>query len=180
MTCIVGVIDKSRVVIGGDSSGVSGYDAVTRKDEKVFRNDDFVIGCTTSFRMAQLLKYSFVPPVVDDTIDFLKYMCTDFVNELRSCFRIGGFLQLEENGTDKGGFFLVGYRDRLFRIESDFNVSETTQGYIACGSGEDYALGSIFSSIGRGNAIKDVVLEALECAAHFNTAVSSPFVLHST
>ena len=51
MTCIVGLIDGRRVWMGGDSAGVSGLDITVRADAKVFRNGDFLIGFTSSFRM---------------------------------------------------------------------------------------------------------------------------------
>ena len=54
MTCIVGLINKENksVTIGGDSSGLAGSDLTIRKDPKVFKNGDFIFGCTSSsFRM---------------------------------------------------------------------------------------------------------------------------------
>ena len=57
MTCIVGLIDGRRVWMGGDSAGVSGLDITVRADAKVFRNGDFLIGFTSSFRMGQLLAF---------------------------------------------------------------------------------------------------------------------------
>ena len=62
MTCIVGLIDGNRVWMGGDSAGVSGLDITVRSDPKVFRNGDFLIGFTSSFRMGQLLAFRLRPP----------------------------------------------------------------------------------------------------------------------
>jgi len=179
MTCIVGMInkDKDSVVIGADSAGVAGLELTLRKDEKVFKNNDFVIGCTSSFRMIQLLKYSFSPPRVYDK-DVFEYMCTDFINSVRECFKEGGYLQKWEDGDDKGGTFLVGHKGRLFKVENDFQVSETIQGYDACGSGESYALGSIYNS--KKKDVKNKILEALETASYFNAGVSAPFITYCT
>jgi hypothetical protein len=38
MTCIVGLVDKGDVYIGGDSAGVAGLSLSIRADEKVFGN----------------------------------------------------------------------------------------------------------------------------------------------
>jgi hypothetical protein len=57
VTCIVGFTDGNEVSIGGDSAGVGGWDLTVRADEKVFVLGEFVFGCTTSFRMGQLLRY---------------------------------------------------------------------------------------------------------------------------
>lgn len=62
MTCIVGLVDKGSIYMGGDSAGVAGLSVTTRADEKVFLNGPFIMGFTTSFRMGQILRYKFVPP----------------------------------------------------------------------------------------------------------------------
>ena len=46
MTCIVGYIDKVAY-IGGDSAASGGDSVNIRKDPKVFRNGDFIFGCTS-------------------------------------------------------------------------------------------------------------------------------------
>lgn len=179
MTCIVGFIDKENntVVIGADSAGVSGLDVTLRKDEKVFKNEEFVIGCTSSFRMIQLLRFSFKPPKVNDK-EIYEYMCTDFINTVRKCFEDGGYLQKYKDGDERGGTFLVAYKDRLFKIDNDFQVAEASQEYDACGCGEAYALGSIYNT-SKSNA-EAIVTEALKCAENFSGGVRNPFVIYST
>lgn len=179
MTCIVAVIDKEnkRVVMGADSAGVSGLDISVRKDPKIFKNGPFLIGCTGSFRMMQLLNYSFKPPKVTPK-EMHKYMCTDFIDEIRECFRIGGFLQKFEEGDDKGGCFLVAYKDNLFQIAIDFQVEELHRGYDAIGCGSDYALGALF-----GWEVKSAsprVKHALKAAEYFSAGVREPFNILST
>lgn len=179
MTCIVGFIDKKNknVIIGADSAGVAGLDITIRKDKKVFKVGDFIIGCTSSFRMIQLLQFSFTPPRVHDK-DVYEYMCTDFINTVRDSFKNGGYLQKWSDGDEKGGTFLVGYKDRLFKISNDFQVGESLRGYESCGCGESYALGSIFSS--EKTDPKSIVLEALKTAENFSGGVQSPFNIYNT
>ena len=179
MTCIVGYIDKKnkKVIIGADSAGVSGLDITLRRDEKVFKNEDFVIGCTSSFRMIQLLRFSFKPPKVYDK-DIYEYMCTDFINSVRKCFEEGGFLKKYNEGDELGGTFLVAYKDRLFKVCNDFQVSESLAIYDACGCGENYALGSIYST-SKSNS-ESIVTDALKCAENFSGGVRSPFIILST
>ena len=59
MTIIVGLVTKAGVLMGADSAGVCGYELTIRKDKKIYQVDDFLFGYTTSFRMGQLLGYSF-------------------------------------------------------------------------------------------------------------------------
>lgn len=174
MTCIVAIIKKDKVIMGADSAGVSGLDITIRKDPKMFKNKDFLIGCTSSFRMIQLLMFSFKPPEIKNKSLF-KYMCTDFIDEVRECFRKGGYLQRELAGDDKGGKFLVAYQNRLFMIDYDFQVEESKINYQSIGSGQKYAMGSLTTTKGLNMSPKKRVKKALQVAAKHNVAVSPPF-----
>ena len=179
VTCIVGLIDKGKVYIGGDSAGVSGLDITLRKDVKVFKNGDFVIGCTSSFRMIQLLRFSFTPPK-DSKADIYEYMCTDFIDAVRKCFKDGGYGGSDTTSGEVGGTFLVGYKGRLFQIYDDYQVAESAEIFDSCGCGATYALGTFFA-IHKNKSIsaKDKIIKALESAVHFSGGVRPPFVIES-
>jgi ATP-dependent protease HslVU (ClpYQ) peptidase subunit len=172
MTCIVGLIDGNRVWMGGDSAGVSGLDITVRADTKVFRNGQFLIGFTSSFRMGQLLAFRLRPPPRPEGMDVFRYMVTDFVDEVRNCLKEGGYAQ-RNNDAEQGGSFLVAYQSRLFSVQSDYQVCETVRGFHAIGCGADYALGSLAST--PGNPAEQRVRRALECAEMLNGGVRAPF-----
>lgn len=182
MTCIVGIVDKKNktVILGADSAAISGIDIVVRKDPKIFRIGEFVIGCTSSFRMIQLLMFSLRLPEVKPKQDVYKYMCTDFINAVRECFREGGFLMKTGDGDEMGGTFLVGYRDRLFKVCNDFQVAEPAKGIDACGCGADYALGAIFAMRYSEMSVESKVNRALLAAATFSAGVCKPFNIERT
>ena len=184
MTCIVGFVDKKnkKVIIGGDSAGVSGFDLTVRKDPKVFKVKDFIIGGTTSFRMLQILRFKFNPPEIDDK-ELYEYMCTDFIDSVREVFKENGFEKKYSSGDELGGCFLVGYKDRLFMVEDDFQVSETIRGFDAVGCGATYALGSIYSDNDNVDYItssRNKVKKSLLAAEFFSSGVRSPFVIIET
>ena len=176
MTCIVGLIDDGHVYIGGDSAGVAGLDIYRRKDEKVFKiRNEFIMGFTTSFRMGQLLRYSFEPTKIHQDTGIFEYMVTEFVEEVRKSFKRGGFLEKDKE-TESGGTFLVGFKGRLFRIEGDFQVGEVHHSFEACGCGQGFALGAMFSN----GHIKDPekrIINALEAAQEFSAGVREPFIV---
>lgn len=173
MTCIVGIVDGKDVYIGGDSAGVAGLSLTVRADRKVFRNGDFLFGFTSSFRMGQLLAHSFTPPkrYSDDDVD--KYMVTTFIDGVRACLKTGGFAE-KSNEAEQGGTFLVGYQGRLFKIESDYQVGFTDDGYDACGCGEQIALGNLFATKPFMKPI-DRVMMALAAAEQHSAGVRGPF-----
>jgi len=172
MTVIVGLCDKGKVYIGGDSATTASHDITSLNQKKVFRNGDFLIGVTGSVRMLQLLRYSLVPPKHNPTHDILTYLVNEFVKEVRACLKNGGCLETRD-GIETGGKFLLGHGGRLFYMGSDFQVSETMCGYRAIGSAEDLALGSLYTS--EGLAPEGRVLKALGAAQKFNVTVREPF-----
>ena len=108
MTCIVGVVHKGTVWIGGDSAGVDeSFGSSARSDAKIFQNGPYLMGFTSSFRMGQLLAYAFDPPKPHDDDDLMRFMVTDFINEARHCLLNGGFAEKKDE-VETGGTFLVG------------------------------------------------------------------------
>ena len=175
MTCIVGFVDKKlkETLIGGDSAGVGGWDVRTRVDEKVFRVGPFLMGFTSSFRMGQLLRYDLqIPEGWEDPGDDYRFMVSKFVPAVRKFLFDGGFGK-KENGVEEGGWFLVGFKDRLYTIQPDFQVAETIEPYTAIGCGQCYALGAL--EMTDGMCISDRVLEALRVAEKYSNGVRGPF-----
>lgn len=177
MTCIVGLEFNGKVYIGGDSAGVAGYDITVRSDEKVFENGEFIMGFTDSFRMGQILRYSFEPPDHDPRTEDMKYIVTSFIDEIRNVYRDKGFLT-KENEAEAGGTFLLGYNQKLYCIDSDFQVGRSFDGYMAVGCGDSYALGSMYATKHIKDPEKRITL-ALEAAAHHNAGVRGPYTILS-
>lgn len=179
MTCIVGLIEDDKVYIGGDSAGVSGLSSIVgRKDTKVFKNGEFLIGYTTSFRMGQLLRFSFTPPPMKEGQDLYEYMCTSFINEVVKVLEDNKFAIIENNQID-GGTFLIGVRGRLFAVHDDFQVEEMIDPFNACGCGVYYAFGCMeaLQSIdvdGTLSAESKIEL-ALKTAEKYSPGVAGPF-----
>lgn len=172
MTCIVGIVDKGRVYIGGDSAGVGGWSMAVRVDQKVFENSGFLFGFCGSFRMGQLLQHAFIPPPMPEGKDLTAYMVTDFIDAVRDCFLQGGFAERRKE-VETGGFFLVGTRGRLFQIESDYQVGERANGWDAIGCGEDIALGVLHATQGRAPTKR--IQAALDAAVEYSAGVRGPF-----
>ncbi len=181
MTCIVGFIDKKTktVTMGADSAGVAGFEIIIRKDPKIFKNGPFLIGCTSSFRMIQLLRFSLKVPEIKNK-DIYEYLCTDFIDAIRKCFVDGGFMQKTKDGDEQGGAFLVAYKNRLFEIDSDYQVAESLNGILSCGCGSSYALGALYSIHNNDITSKEKVLTALKAASFYSAGVSEPYIIHNT
>lgn len=182
MTCIVGLVHKGTVYMGGDSAGVNGTDIKIRLDPKVFiLKDRFIVGFTSSFRMGQLLHFSLKLPLQKRAQSDYQYMCTNFINSVRKCFGAGGHMgkDKEDGEREDGGNFLVGYRSVLYEIAEDFQVGINSEPYCVLGSGNGYAHGSLLTSAKLNLSPEERITCALEAAAHFSTEARPPYILLS-
>jgi ATP-dependent protease HslVU (ClpYQ) peptidase subunit len=188
MTCIVGLFDEKDncVYMGGDSCGAdSNWNKTIRLDRKVFKTKDTpeaIMGFTTSFRMGQLLMYG--TGLIDelaikkDQIDH-EYLVTKFVPHIIKLFEDGGFAT-NKNGEKTGGTFLFAYKNRLYQIQSDFQVAMSTEDFDVCGCGENYALGSLYSTKDTQLNSIERLHKALQTATKFNAGVAAPYYIINT
>ena len=107
-------------------------------------------------------------------------MCTEFIEAVRECFKEFGFIQTSKEGDEVGGTFLVGYKDRLFRIDCDFQIAENMIGMDAVGSGGDFALGALFVMSEHDIPAQDKILMSLQASEFLSIGVSAPFVILNT
>ena len=186
MTCIIGLIDGDTTWMGADSAASSGWTRIHLKQPEVFRNGEFLIGVTGSPRMAQLMRFAFKPPQHDADKDTLSYLAVDFVDALRKCLAAGGFQKKDDEvETTPYSSSVVAYRGRLFEIESDYQVVEHAEPYVAAGIGQDLARGALWA-LTQTPALRDkqispeaAVVIALEAAEHFNNGCAGPNVIES-
>ncbi len=176
MTCVIGLIERGRVYIGADSAAVAGWTRRKTLLEKVFRRGPFLIGYTTSFRMGQLLEHQLQVPKQGERESDMSFMVNRFIEATRTLLKERGFSKVESN-NESGGQFLVGYRGRLYSVESDFQVGEMSEGFDAVGSGSEFALGAM-SALAKVSP-KRRIRRSLEIAAEFNMGVCGPFVVRS-
>ena len=176
MTCIVGLVEKDTIWMGGDSAGVGGYALEVRADEKVCINGSCLMGFTTSFRMGQLLQHSLTIPRRHPEDSIEKFMVTSFIDAVRSCLKTGGYATTKDGG-EAGGCFLVGYEKRLFRIDNDYQVGEMRLPFAAVGCGEELAKGALYALRDSSMPPEEKIRTALSAAEQFSAGVRGPFTI---
>jgi len=180
MTCIVGIGDGKNVWIGGDSAGTNGwFDQTVRSDVKVFENGTMVFGFCGSYRMGQLLRHALKMPkhYTEDETDDMTFLVTKFINAVRETLKTGGWGLTDtdrNNGAERGGNFLIGYRGQVYEIQSDFQVSWPTENVAAVGCGDNYALGSLHATSGKP---RRRIKSALEAAERYSAGVAGPYTI---
>jgi len=165
MTCIVALEDNGKNYMGADSAAVDGEAISLRKEPKIFKCGDFLIGFSHSFRYGQIIEHCFNPPKISEK-NIVKYMVTKFVPELRITLAVNEF-------EEKESCMIIGYKGKIFYVESDWNVGYDETNYHAIGSGAPTAFGSLYST--QGQHPLDRVRIALEAAQEFTTSVRGPF-----
>lgn len=175
MTCIVGLVSGETVFLGADSVGADGnWGKSIRKDPKIYSVGEFTIGFTSSFRMGQILGYSLHPPAHPEGMTVEEYLCTLFVDHVRDALKTKGYMTINSN-NEAGGVFLLAYKGRLFRIDSDLQVGENACGFDAIGCGGSIALGAL--NVTQEMSPEKRVLKALQSAECFSAGVCGPFVI---
>lgn len=178
MTCIAGIVQDGTVYIGGDSQASSNWSTTTRRDPKVWVDDDWAIGYSGGPRVAQLLRWELERPPLKDEQPLEAYLATEFTKAYRSVLRDGGALKTENGieSADDATRLMVGHHGRLFVIHSDFQAAETIDGYASIGSGEDLALGALYATRRHRDPHRRLRV-ALQAAERHNMGVSSPFTI---
>jgi ATP-dependent protease HslVU (ClpYQ) peptidase subunit len=179
MTCIVAIAQNGTVYMGSDhaaSDDKSGW-VMSRKEPKVFKVGQYGIAFTDSFRMGQILQYSWTPPKYTPTktnsgLD--KFMRTKFIDSVKAAFKDHGFGDIGGTDEDTGGIFIVGLEGRIFVVDEDFHVGENVVNYMAEGSGGMFALGALHATKNQKNPRVRLKL-ALEAASEFSMSVAPPF-----
>lgn len=165
MTCIVGITNGKRVIIGGDSAFSKGKNVIVTDDPaKVLKVNGWVIGLCGHM------------DVVSNSRNILYSEQWKTISELSD---------LIKSSVSKGSeyAFIAGYRGILYSADSDgafFRCQDRrdgrklVRGSFAVGSGEEYALGSLHSTFN----IKDDEVRikmALEASVYHSDGVRPPF-----
>jgi len=182
MTLIVGIVDKNTkdIYMAGDSAATGEVVKSVVKYSKVFIRDKFIIGFCGSARMGQLLEH-------DERVNFrlqgsletdMQYLVGSFIPAVQEMFRLGGFLRTNDEQQSLGGTFLIGYHGILYKIYDDFSIEYVFDDYLACGSGEYMALGSLYSTERTGGLdIPYRIQIAFEAAEKFTNCVAKPITI---
>lgn len=163
MTCIIATVFEGKVHMVGDCMGSNGFiKNVNTKTSKVFSVGDFIIGYTTSFRMGQILQYSWNPPtrLVNDTDDDI-YLYKYVVDSIKKCFEDNGFGNKSKQEFE-GGNFLIGWKGRLFEMQENMSLMEV-EDFASVGAGCYHAIASM-KTMRHFNHFENQPLQFLEVA----------------
>lgn len=186
MTCIVGILDKEQdcVFIGADSLGSNWSKQAIFKNRKVFKakdNSNILMAICGDYKLQNILSVeeSLVEEIKDlkDEVNFehiVKYTSPKIIN-LASKYNC---LRIKDGYANLGGDIIFAYKNQLYIIESNGQVLEPDDEYIAGGSGGDFAIAVL--SQNKDKTTNERIIEALEAAEKHACGVKRPFYIMNT
>lgn len=170
MTCIVAMVENGVVHMAGDKCGSNGYTKRIVGKPKIFINKNFIIGYTTSFRMGQLLEFTWCPPEQLNSQSDNVYIYKTVVDSMKQLLKKDGF------ATDtNGGSFLFGYKGKLYEMQDDFSIFEQQIASVGCGYVEAQSVIYVLNKINYDGSIQDKLQLAIEASSMIKPGVSSEY-----
>jgi len=177
MTCIVGWVDKNKdVYLGADSYATSNHNTLVLDTNKVFRNGSFIFGGCGSYRLLNVLEYSFKEPKRKANISDMDYLYNYFITSIIKLLTKEKCLKEKEKiaGLD-GAVILFGYKGNLYGLDDDLQINKTFKHFRVTGCGQDFAGGAIHAIKDVDISIEEKLLTGLRIASIYNNTVGSPF-----
>jgi len=186
MTCIIGLLDKEKdcVYVGADSLGSSWCNQAIFKNRKVFKakdNTNILMAICGDFKLQNIL--SIEENIIEEIkhykneINFehmVKYVSPKIMNLANQYY----CLKYKDGYRSMEGDIIFAYKNQLYIIESNGQVLEPEDEYIAGGSGGNFAI-AVLSQ----NKDKDTIArikEGLEAAEKHAVGVKRPFYIMNT
>jgi len=163
--------------MGSDSAAVDENNTFLRSDGKIVKKGDFMFAFTGSFRLIDIIRFSFTPPKHPRGLETREYLCTVFIDMLRDCLKDKGHLQYKDGAEEIDSNVLIGYKKRVFLVDEDLQIGEPHDNYCAIGCAELIALGAMAALHKTRKKPRDKILEALQIASYFDGVIKPPFII---
>lgn len=178
MSLIVGVVYKDQVWMGSDSYLEHNQTSFTLKRPKIVRKHEpeskrsvllGVVGDAMLFDIAERCEMMDRP----EGADIYKHVCNGIAQPLIETIHARGNALRLTGKNWPSGRFMIGYEGRIFIIDRQFYVVETTDADNAIGAGEDSARGALYA-VAKGAPKKRIEM-ALQAGQKFSSYVCGPF-----
>lgn len=167
MTVLVGITNGKNVYIGADRAASDESTVITMYRPKVHVTNKWIYAYAGSVGTGQLIEFVNFP-TQDKKADVYKTIRLEIVKQLKQLIADHG-----DDGDDNGAEFLIGVNGRLFEFSSsDWGIVEVTE--TAGGSGNQIALGSLYTTYTLDMDIEDRIKMALEAAIEYSPTCQGP------
>lgn len=140
-----------------------------------------LVGVSGHSRYAKLIRYGFEPPTKEKKTDDMTYLNTSFVDSLIEFLDKKQYNKKFDSRVENCNTLLICLNGEIYRVSCDYDVSKFSQcNYLSIGSGQEYANGSMYSTMIMNKSLEKSELEyqitpetrleiAVKAACNFDT-----------
>jgi ATP-dependent protease HslVU (ClpYQ) peptidase subunit len=186
MTCIVGLLDRKEdcIYVGADSLASYWHYQSQIKNKKVFKakdNKNVVMAITGTVKIQNILS------IEEGLIEEVKHLKNEINFDSIVKYTVPKIFELAKKYNDitivdgmsfLNGALIFAYKNQLYQIESNGQVLEFQDDYVADGSGTDFAAAVLSQTEGLPTAER--IKAALEAAEKHGIGVKRPFHILNT
>jgi ATP-dependent protease HslVU (ClpYQ) peptidase subunit len=176
MTCIVGITDGKRIVMGADSaaSTTDNPEIYSFATEKIFATGEYLVGVCGSYRAGQIVRWEMDwPEPPEPGVDIEGFIVREVVKAISQALVANRFKGATE--ATRVPQFMIGLRGRLFTLTGDESVGSLKAPWMAIGSGRHCAYGALHVLAGLELDLEEKVRRALAAAQSQVANVREPF-----
>lgn len=167
MTCIVALKTENGIWMACDSLTTKGGTKRCIPGSKMFERNGIHFAWAGSVRDMQVVKHRVNFPQFHPDMDPVEFAEAAIPDAIRDALKSHGAGTVED-GQDWGdSTILYVFKGEIYEMTANFGVLRIGDEYAACGSGEDYALGSLFAT--EGMDPKERVTKAVSAAIQFSS-----------
>ena len=189
MSVIVAIKKNGRVYMGTDtltSCGEQKKNFFAQGNRKITRFENgILLGGVGKMHNAQLLfAHSEIFTVPEDGNMTKRYVVENIIPKIFDLYREHDMGEKEEGEPRLlGGAYVLAYKDKIFLIDSDFDVT-VLEHYVSVGSGADLTRAGLAEldaeDVSDSEMIENRLLELLRISASYVKSVGAPFYLIDT
>lgn len=192
MTCIAAVLKDNKIYMGCDSfvGDYYSHTLLPPTEHKMFTLDvkvvggpaeKMIFGFAGALRPCQLIKHNLKAPLIDadDDLTEMQYLINKFIPAVKAIHRWNGNLLNKDGVESSESLFLLGWRNKLYYIGDDYCVLPGSTSYLALGSGQDVAYGSLKTTENTLYTPEERIKLALTAASQNTNYVREPFYIES-
>ena len=170
MTVLVGIVDEGSVYIGADRGATDDNTIISMSRPKITIKNGWIFAYSGSLGTGQLLEFIEFPIPKGD---IYKLVRLDIVSSLKNLIDEYG-KEDEDNSVD----FLIGSEGILFEFcTTDWSVTEVQE--TAVGSGNQLALGSLYTTLPFDMTVEERITLAISAAIHYSPTCQGPLDIFS-
>lgn len=182
MTTVAAIQGEGWSVLGYDSrvttiSDGGRYYTLPKKNGKVLKHGELLIGIAGDLRVINIVSYIFKPPVLPKTTtDTDKYIIGTFLPAFKNCLEDNGANTKDGTGAD----LIISIRGKIYEIGEQLEWSPDTNNIYSIGSGSSYALGSLFTTVEKDITLEEAkycVRKAIEVSAQLDPYTGNPITI---